>query len=789
MGLTTNFKKMKRYFIIGLSLLISSFTFAQKTLKIGIISDFAANEARAKYVNEKLIAEIQKTVGSFIVIESDANILFSEYDINKAQNNYRELTQRCDLIILIGAVSIKGGLKFKKYPIPTIAIGVISPEIQRVPYTGNGTSGIKNFTYILTSQKAEEELEEFRKIVPINNLTILFDSKTAAAVNDELYKKRKHLSDYFDSKINIVAVNRDDMVSSLKKIPEDSDAVFVAIPFELIEEDIQQISKYLNQNKIPSFSMNRWHVDAGILACLSSNNGFDQIIRKTAIMVDGAIRGELLADMPVAINTRKELSLNMATAKKIGFSPTFETLFTANLLNDEEQLSSKTYSLESIIGKALETNLNIQISQKDIKYSQQEIKNAKSQFLPDVNLSATAVQIDKDRTSPIVGQSEKTLSGTGTFQQLIYSEQAMGNIKIQKYLNEAQKYATQQEINNIILDCFIAYFNILQTKTNVLIQKENYVASKRNLELAQIRVRLGSSNNADVYRWKSEVARANQFLVEAKSNELLAHAQLNNLLDNSLEINFRVADVLLENNIFERYKKSFGEQYFNTPEKLKRMMGFLIAETQQNHPAKKQLNANSNAIDRQQQMNKRAYYTPTIAIKTQADNVWWRGGKDSSPAPGTSYNNLGWNVGLNISYPLFNGNRRRINLAKTKIQREQIELQNTRLDNDLDLNIKAKTLQLIFTSTNLRFSKISSENAEKNFELVQENYKQGLVSITQLIDAQKAALQAKQAYAFSVYEYLISQTQIEHAIGFFSILSTPGDLIQFNKRLKQTIVK
>ena len=63
-----------------------------------------------------------------------------------------------------------------------------------------------------------------------------------------------------------------------------------------------------------------------------------------------------------------------------------------------------------------------------------------------------------------------------------------------------------------------------------------------------------------------------------------------------------------------------------------------------------------------------------------------------------------------------------------------------------------------------------------------ENYKQGEVIITQLIEAQQAALQARLSYALSIYEYVQAQLQLEFSIGFFSMFSTPEKVGDFEDR-------
>jgi outer membrane protein TolC len=149
------------------------------------------------------------------------------------------------------------------------------------------------------------------------------------------------------------------------------------------------------------------------------------------------------------------------------------------------------------------------------------------------------------------------------------------------------------------------------------------------------------------------------------------------------------------------------------------------------------------------------------------DNVMWRDGKGSETVQNIEPVDLSWSIGLNVTLPLFDGNKRAVELAKTNIQQEKLALQKMDLENKIGLNVASKVLNLISKYSNIKFTKISSENAQKNYQLIQNNYRQGTVSVTQLIDAQKSSINARLAYSFSIYEFLMSHVELEHALGFF----------------------
>jgi outer membrane protein TolC len=158
-----------------------------------------------------------------------------------------------------------------------------------------------------------------------------------------------------------------------------------------------------------------------------------------------------------------------------------------------------------------------------------------------------------------------------------------------------------------------------------------------------------------------------------------------------------------------------------------------------------------------------------------------RGGANSNAEEFGIPNNT-WNVGVGVSFPIFAGNKRKVNLQTTKIQLDQLNNSRMQLDQELELAVKSSLTTTVATSTNIGFSRVSSDNAQVNFELVRDQYQAGEVNITQLIDAQQSSLSAQLRYAVAIYEYLQSQLQLEFSVGFFSMFATPEQLQEFEDR-------
>lgn len=768
-------------------ILVPFLLFAQKTISIGVLSDYRDSKWNKQAISF-MQTEISRIVGpSKKVTFEDRYQLRSSSDEVENNKKYHKLTKKCDLVFLVGPASVYTVVKNMKFPVPTIALGVFDAKLQTIPITKEGTSGVKNFTYILPNQTIETEAEEFRKLIEFQHLTIIYDRNSFQYIKEEDVVKRMR-SDFQDSLLKVTLIPLDTSIMEVcQGIPNSSDAVIVSVPLGAAQTDIKYLADYLIDKQIPSFSMNGAHVMQGIMAAFAPEQDYSgMLFRKCAIMVDELLNGRKAEDMLVGIEMKKEIILNIRTMRNIKFSPPFHILLNSNLVEDGMADLSDTLTLQSVIEKGIENNLNIKISKEDLKLSEEEISNSISDYLPDVSFAATAVRIDEQRASPLTGQAEKTLKGTVALQQLLFAESAFANIRIQKYLAEAKKYATMQDINDIILDVSSAYINILQLKSLVDINKENRDVIKKNLGLSESGVKLGSISSSDVYRWKSEYATAQQRLLESQSNLVIAHLHLNTLLNLPLKGFYAIADLALgatTEDLYEDFSDDLLVKYLTSTEDLETLSQFLIMEAKAQHPAHKQLEVNRAVIDRTQLMKKRQYYIPTLALQGQVDHVWSRGGKASEPLPGSDFEDLSWNIGVSLNYPLFKQNKRAVELQKTNVQKQQIQLQQESLTDNISMGVAMETVRLLSSITNTYFTKISTDNAIKNYELIQANYKQGLIPITTMIDAQNAALNAKMNHTLAVYDFLQTHFNLEHKMGRFLIASSPKEKAAFQKRI------
>ncbi|SFN41055.1 Outer membrane protein TolC [Chryseobacterium oleae] len=126
-------------------------------------------------------------------------------------------------------------------------------------------------------------------------------------------------------------------------------------------------------------------------------------------------------------------------------------------------------------------------------------------------------------------------------------------------------------------------------------------------------------------------------------------------------------------------------------------------------------------------------------------------------------------VGIELSVPIFNGNRTQsqINQAKIKAQQEDIRL------NDLKDEVRTELATIISkwkeAVTQLAIHETTIKSAELNHKMVESRFQNSLGSRLELTDAELALTQAQINYLNAVYHLRILHVQLQHALGLLSL--------------------
>lgn len=696
-----------------------------------------------------------------------------------------------DIVLALGILSGQDLARRGPLPKPCIAPYATDRSAQQLP-ASNGSSGMHNFTYIASVNPLLRDLRLFHELIPYRKLVILSLRPYHEAIPEIARNLKKQLA---ADGIDLTVIPLDGQAApALAALPHDTEAVYLT-PLLLPATEFDLLVKGLIDRKLPTFSyLGYEEVEKGILAGAAPATDFARLARRTALNLQRILLGEDAANLPATIARDERLTLNMATARAIGFSPTWNTLIEAEQLFAEPVNAMRHWSLESVVKEAIAVNLDLAAADRKVAAGLEDIRKARANLLPQLGLSATGAMIDEDRAAESFGtQAERSLSTSLELRQSLYSEPAWANYDIQKLQQTGRQEELRQLRLDVIQEAATSFLNVLRAKTLQTVQKNNLRLTRSNLDLARTRREVGFSSPAEVYRWENQLARDRRSLIDADVSRTQAEIALNRVLHRPLEETFTTLGQGQDDPaLLASDPRMFAQ--LSTPAAFARFRNFMVREGLKIAPELQRLDAAIAAQQRARTAARRAFWVPELSLQAGITQLLGEEGegvdspfsrlKGLIPVDITEADDTSWNVGLRLSLPLFSGGSRWADMLQAERQLEQLQLERKALAARLEQRIRSTLQKSRASHTGIRLSREGAQAAGKNLELVTDAYSRGVVSILDLLDAQNAALTAEQTAANAVFDFLLDLMAVQRSVGQFDFFLSADDREQWFQRLE-----
>ncbi len=713
-----------------------------------------------------------------VLLSQQYNIDYKDYSLSDSNQPAKTILDEAikdnsNVLITLGFNASAALDLLGQYPKPSIS-GISLQQHEQ------DNTGIDNYTMVQSPFSVERDFQIFQSIYPFKQLAIFIQPGTPEYL--ELYLKS--CADGFEIQFIPITQNAS---NDLNKLQTDVDAIYFLPNLYENLADQQALIDGINARKLPSFSLiGRDDVEKGILASISPSDYVGIYARRIALNVMKILEGQNPKDFPIHIDgIEDDFVINVATMEQLEIYPPFDILSQASLINLEIQ-SDRTYSLEAAIAEALQNNLSLQVAQRDVAIQEVEIDIAKSNLLPTLDLSTTLITLDGSTsdllkaTNQITPQTE--WSGNLELAQLIYSQPAWANVAIQKNLLESEKAGLLAQQLDLILDVCSSYLRYLQTMANLTIQNTNVQTTLSNLNVAKTKAKIGSVSNADVFGFESQLALNKSSLNDAQTGVEQSRISFNQLLNRPLDEDFMLEDLQLNDNIVFLQDDRIGETISNRYD-FRKFSEFLIDYAFKNAPEIEQIlwaiKAQENSLD----SNKKSRYLPQVAVQGNLDQTIGRYGIRT---PDAAFEQQGidpyqptWNVGLNASLPIFQGNLRKRRIEKDQNLLAQLVLNRASVEQQFATNIRLSLENLGNSYNDIQFTRQAEKSGNQYLELVQNLYREGVTNIVTLLDAQNSAVSAQLGAVSSRYQFIIDAITIERLINNIYLLASPKEREDF----------
>ncbi len=487
-------------------------------------------------LNQPVLDELEKELKDALSQQTNITIpkdkiLVGDWTLKKVSELNDKLLADSEVDILIGyGVLASYDLAHRdNLPKPVIAPVIIDTTIQKIKSI-NGTSGVKNLSYLIFPGTYVRDIQLFKEIVDFKNL-VLLQSKYYQDIFKDIQISDEDLSKEFGVNIKRISIV-DDIQGFLNSIPPKTDAVYIDV-LPVSRMKFKELVKGLNEKRLPTFSFfGEMDVRDGVMAGANPDI-FPRLARRIALNIQRILLGEDAGSLSVSFPAAKRTFINLKTAFAVGVSPKWSTLLEADIIEMEppEFEGAPTYALEDVIKKIGTDNLDVLAKIQEVASTYQNIPIARSYLFPNIDLSATGLKIDSDRA--LAGsQPENKIYGDVSLSQVIFSEPVIANLDIQGLLYESKLSEAEAFKQTTILDGSKLFLNYLRARKIFNILLENLKLVRVNLEIAQNRESIGAAGPEEPLRWEAEVAGLRKAVMEVQSqmNELqLALKQILNI--------------------------------------------------------------------------------------------------------------------------------------------------------------------------------------------------------------------------------------------------------------------
>lgn len=413
-----------------------------------------------------------------------------------------------------------------------------------------------------------------------------------------------------------------------------------------------------------------------------------------------------------------------------------------------QELAGRELGLEEAVNIGLENAPLIVARIGDYVAAQQRVNQALAPLLPQLTGGGsfgrlrTVSTIDGSAVTGDYGSASITAS------QLLFDfgrtwaakDVAKSTAGALKEVLEGQKLDVAQLVKT-------QYFTLLLSKRLVQVNLAALDRAEVNLRSAQGFFQVGTQPKSFVTRAEVDVANGRVNVIRAQNAVNLARVALNTAMGIAINAPTEVKDLL-------------AYQPFPTNRDL------LVSEALGSRPEYRQVKAQADAADASVRQTFRDFFPNLFGSGTYGvAGVTGVPANDSRATSGFIDSGNQWNVGLTLSWSIFDGGGKiaRYKEAKANLEAAQARVRDTELQ--IWQNVEQSYLNLGEAEERIGAAQKAVESAEENYLLARGRFDAGVANIIELTDAQLALTQAQSDQAQALSDYRIGIARLERALG------------------------
>jgi outer membrane protein len=399
----------------------------------------------------------------------------------------------------------------------------------------------------------------------------------------------------------------------------------------------------------------------------------------------------------------------------------------------------ESLNLERCIGIALKRQPAIVAAMSTANASQSKIGEAKANYYPQIDWTSSAGRTSVGtrtsfgfETRSVIYNSYST--GVTLNQNIFDFGKTASQVKIQKLNYDSSLSDIENVSDQIILNVKQTYYGVLQAKRNRDVSADTVKQFQQHLDQAKGFYEVGTHPKFDVTKAEVDLSNAKLNLIKAENAFRIAVANLNNAMGVPDAPEYEVEDNLS----FKKYGITFDDA---------------VSKAYQNRPDLKSIIVKKQAAENSVELAKKDYY-PVLTGTAGYDY-----------AGNTFPLQKGWNIGATFSFPVFNGFLTKYQVEEAKANLNVLSANEESLKQNIFLEVQQAYLNLKEAEDSIPTAELGVKQAEENFEIANGRYTAGVGNPIEVTDAEVLLLNAKLSYIQALYNYKVSQSSLEKAMG------------------------
>lgn len=426
------------------------------------------------------------------------------------------------------------------------------------------------------------------------------------------------------------------------------------------------------------------------------------------------------------------------------------------LMSMPTECAARQWSLKDCIDYALANNIQLQKAKVQQLSALEDIKQSQSALLPSLSLSTSQnvsynpwpehgsamiagnkVQADVKK---VYYNGSYSLSGNWTVWN---GGQNTNTVKLNKLAAEQARLDSAVTANNVLEQIAQLYVQILYSDEAISVTKESLKTSQANEERGKTMVSVGKMSKADLAQLTAQRAEDEYSIVEAESNLRNYKRQLKQLLQIADNDEFDVAIPSTTDEMALKEVPAMNDVYTAA-----------LAQRPEIQNAKLGIESSDLSVK-----IAKAGKMPTVSLNaglststtSMSQNGWGNQMKNNFTVGG----------GVSVSIPLFDNRKTKTSVNKAMLQKESYLLDLQDKQTTLYSTVENYWLQAVTNQNKFKAARVSTESAHASYELLSEQFNQGLKNIVELMTGKTNLLQAQQNELQSKYLAILNLNMLD----------------------------